>query len=133
VCMHACVCNNHDDDDDDDDDNSGDISGAYTTHTFVCRMGLTSYDQIPEQLAEYCYVEFTMPATQVSHTTVRSVSLSNGAKDEPPEKYVRYLARHEYRYEHSEKYIECILQCMKYALTCKNLSSNQPLYISWHR
>jgi len=77
-----------------------DISGAYTTHTFVCRMGLTSYDQIPEKLADYCYVEFTMPATQVSHTTVRSVSLSNGAKDEPPEKYVRYLARHEYRYEH---------------------------------
>ncbi|KAJ9586260.1 hypothetical protein L9F63_020094, partial [Diploptera punctata] len=71
--------------------------GAYTTHTFVCRMGLTSYDQIPDQLAEYCYVEFTMPATQVSHTTVRSVSLANGAKDDPPEKYVRYLARHEYR------------------------------------
>jgi hypothetical protein len=78
-----------------------DVSGAYTTHAFVCRMGLTSYDQIPEKLADYCYVEFTMPATQVSHTTVRSVSLSNGAKDEPPEKYVRYLARHEYRYEHS--------------------------------
>ncbi|XP_047099250.1 uncharacterized protein LOC124716751 [Schistocerca piceifrons] len=71
--------------------------GAYTTHSFVCRLGLTSYDQIPEQLAEYCYVEFTMPATQVSHTTVRSVSLCNGAKDDPPEKYVRYLARHEYR------------------------------------
>ncbi|XP_067011796.2 protein stoned-B [Anabrus simplex] len=71
--------------------------GAYTTHSFVCRMGLTSYDQVPEQLAQYCYVEFTMPATQVSHTTVRSVSLSNGAKDDPPEKYVRYLARHEYR------------------------------------
>lgn len=63
----------------------------------VCRMALTSYDQIPEKLAEYCYVEFTMPATQASHTTVRSVSLQNSDSDEPPEKYVRYLARHEYR------------------------------------
>ncbi|XP_046432398.1 protein stoned-B-like [Neodiprion fabricii] len=71
--------------------------GAYTTHQLVCRMALTSYDQIPEQLAEYCYVEFTMPATQVSHTTARSVSLQNSDSDNPPEKYVRNLSRHEYR------------------------------------
>ncbi|KAK4886737.1 hypothetical protein RN001_003008 [Aquatica leii] len=78
--------------------------GAYTTHNLVSRLALTSYDQIPDQLAEYCYVEFTMPATQVSHTTVRSVSLQNSDSDEPPEKYVRYLARHEYRVgiEHTE-------------------------------
>nr|CAI5832814.1 unnamed protein product [Callosobruchus analis] len=78
--------------------------GAYTTHNMVCRIALTSYDQMPEKLAEYCYVEFTMPATQVSHTTVRSVSLQNSDSDEPPEKYVRYLARHEYRVgiEHTE-------------------------------
>uniref|UniRef100_A0A1Y1MPJ5 MHD domain-containing protein n=1 Tax=Photinus pyralis TaxID=7054 RepID=A0A1Y1MPJ5_PHOPY len=78
--------------------------GAYTTHNLVCRLALTSYDQIPDQLAEYCYVEFTMPATQVSHTTVRSVSLQNSDSDDPPEKYVRYLARHEYRVgiEHTE-------------------------------
>ncbi|GJQ77440.1 stnB [Trypoxylus dichotomus] len=71
--------------------------GAYTTHNMVCRLALTSYDQMPEQLAEYCYVEFTMPATQASHTTVRSVSLQNSDSDDPPEKYVRYLARHEYK------------------------------------
>ncbi|KAK0163182.1 hypothetical protein PV327_006890 [Microctonus hyperodae] len=71
--------------------------GAYTTHGLVCRMALTSYDQIPENLAEYCYVEFTMPATQVSHTTARSVSLQNSDSDNPPEKYVRNLSRHEYR------------------------------------
>nr|CAH7751220.1 unnamed protein product [Callosobruchus chinensis] len=78
--------------------------GAYTTHNMVCRIALTSYDQMPDKLAEYCYVEFTMPATQVSHTTVRSVSLQNSDSDEPPEKYVRYLARHEYRVgiEHTE-------------------------------
>lgn len=72
--------------------------GAYTTHQLVVRMALTSYDQIPEQLAPYCYVEFTMPATQVSHVTVRSVSVQDSDSDDPPEKYVRYLARHEYRY-----------------------------------
>ncbi|CAH0386581.1 unnamed protein product [Bemisia tabaci] len=71
--------------------------GAYTTHNFVCKMNLTSYDQIPEELSKYCYVEFTMPTTQVSHTTVRSVSIHDSDSDNPPEKYVRHLARHEYR------------------------------------
>lgn len=70
-------------------------AGAYTTHNLVSRMALTSYDQIPAELARYAFVEFTMPATQVSHMTVRSVSLQNHDND-PPEKYVRYLARHEY-------------------------------------
>jgi len=72
-------------------------SGAYTTHNLVCRMTLTSYDQVPEELDKYCYVEFTMPTTQVSHTTVRSVSIVNSEKDSPPEKYLRLMARHEYR------------------------------------
>ncbi|XP_063624925.1 protein stoned-B [Cydia splendana] len=70
--------------------------GAYTTHNLVCRMALTSYDQIPAELARAAHVSFTMPATQVSHVTVRSVSLQNHDRDDPPEKYVRYLARHEY-------------------------------------
>lgn len=73
------------------------LAGAYTTHQLVCRMALTSYDQIPSELAPYAFVEFTMPATQVSHTTVRSVSVQDSDADEPPEKYVRYLARHEYK------------------------------------
>lgn len=73
------------------------LPGAYTTHQLVCRMALTSYDQIPAELAPYAFVEFTMPATTVSHTTVRSVSVQDSDSDEPPEKYVRYLARHEYR------------------------------------
>ena len=60
-------------------------------------MKLTSFDQIPAELTKYAYVEFTMPQTQVSHTTVRSVSISNSPSDDPPEKYVRQLARHEYR------------------------------------
>lgn len=39
--------------------------GAYTTHNLVCRMQLSSYDQIPEKLTEFAFVEFTMPATTV--------------------------------------------------------------------
>lgn len=73
-----------------------DGQGAYTTQLFLCRMELTSYDQIPEEFDRYVYAEFTMPATTVSHTTVRSVSVTN---PNPPEKYVKYLARHEYRIE----------------------------------
>lgn len=61
-------------------------------------MALTSYDQIPEKLAEYCYIEYTMPATVVSHATIRSVSVQDSDSDDPPEKYVRYLARYEYQY-----------------------------------
>ena len=70
--------------------------GAYTQHTFSCRMNLTAYDQMPESLDRFCYLEFTMPATTVSHCVMRSVSVTS---EDPPEKYVRYLARHEYRIE----------------------------------
>lgn len=35
-----------------------------------------------------------MPHTTVSHTVVRSISVPSS--EEPPEKYVRYLSRHEY-------------------------------------
>lgn len=74
------------------------ILGAYTTHQMVVKMALTSYDQIPEKLAENCFVEYTMPQTTVSHTTIRSVSVQDSDSDDPPEKYVRYLARYEYTY-----------------------------------
>jgi stonin-1/2 len=60
-------------------------------------MALTSFDQIPETLAPYAFIEFSMPATHTSHTTVRSVSFQDSESDEPPEKYVRHLSRHEYR------------------------------------
>lgn len=50
--------------------------GAYTTHNLVCRMQLTSYDQIPDNLAEYAYVEFTMPATQVRQFRIMTRKLS---------------------------------------------------------
>ncbi|CAG0914072.1 unnamed protein product [Notodromas monacha] len=68
--------------------------GAYTSHTFVCRLNLTTYDSLPEHMERYCFVEFTMPATTVSHCVARSVSCN---LDEPPEKYVKYLSRQEYK------------------------------------
>lgn len=85
--------------------------GAYTTHQMVVRMALTSYDQIPDKLAEFCYVEYTMPQTVVSHTTIRSVSVQDSDSDDPPEKYVRYLSRYEYQYVSCSipKNISCIL------------------------
>ncbi|KFM60190.1 Protein stoned-B, partial [Stegodyphus mimosarum] len=70
--------------------------GAYTQQLFLLRTELTSFDQIPESFEQYVDVEFTMPATYVSHTTVRSVSVTNPI---PPEKYVRYISKHEYKVE----------------------------------
>lgn len=70
--------------------------GAYSVHQFTCKLHLTDYDQIPPTLDRFCVLEFTMPATTVSHCVMRSVSATG---EEPPEKYVRYLARHEYRVE----------------------------------
>ncbi|KAL3213938.1 hypothetical protein MRX96_007338 [Rhipicephalus microplus] len=70
--------------------------GAYTSQLFLLRLDLTSFDQIPASFEQHVFVEFTMPATSVSHTTVRSISVSN---ENPPEKYVRYLSKHEYRVE----------------------------------
>jgi len=72
--------------------------GAYTQHTFSCKLNLTTFDQMPESFDKYCQVEYTMPHTTVSHTVCRSASISGGS-GEPPEKYVRYLARYEYKLE----------------------------------
>lgn len=70
--------------------------GAYTQQTMVCRLPLTSFDQIPDKFYEYVHIEFTMPSTTVSHAVIRSISVTN---ENPPEKYVRYVAKHEYRTE----------------------------------
>ncbi len=72
--------------------------GSYTNHEFVCRLALTSYDQMPESFEKHFYVEFTQPATAISNTVLRSVSIQGGS-GEPPEKFVKYLARHEYKLE----------------------------------
>lgn len=72
--------------------------GSYTDHEFVCRLTLTSFDQMPEQFDKHFTVEFTQPATMESYTVLRSVSILEGSGD-PPEKCVKYLARNEYKVE----------------------------------
>ncbi|CAG7785883.1 unnamed protein product [Allacma fusca] len=55
---------------------------------------MQAHEQLPENLSKYCYLEFTMPHTTVSHTVCRSIAVPSC--DDPPEKCVRYLSRHEY-------------------------------------
>lgn len=76
--------------------------GAYTTHSFFCHITLQPHEELPSNLTKHCYVEFTMPHTTISHTVCRSVSVP--MCDEPPEKCVKYLSRHEYvvEIEHSQ-------------------------------
>ena len=72
--------------------------GSYTTHEFVAKLYLTDYDmeKMPEKFDEHFFVEFNQPATSESYTVLRSVSIQDGS-GEPPEKFVKYRARHEYK------------------------------------
>lgn len=94
--------------------------GAYTTHLFLLRLDMTSFDQIPETLSQHVDVEFTMPATTVSHTTVRSVSVTNS---NPPEKYVRYVSKHEYKIE--IEFTECKAES-EYVTAAATVTTNIP-------
>lgn len=69
---------------------------AYVQNTMKIRLPLTAYDKMPDSFSEYVHVEYTMPATTVSHTTLRSISVAP-CDDEPPEKYVKYSAKYEYK------------------------------------
>ncbi|XP_054160700.1 uncharacterized protein LOC128958791 [Oppia nitens] len=77
--------------------------GAYTQQFLVVTLPLTSFDQMPESFYEYVHIEFHMPSTTVSHTTLRSISVSN---ENPPEKFVRYLAKYEYKIDLNVTYDE---------------------------
>lgn len=68
--------------------------GAYKNHLFVLRLDLGPHDEIPDSFEEWASVEFNTPATTVSKTQVRSISVEN---PNPPEKWVRYIAKYEYR------------------------------------
>merc|ERR1712080_261050 len=74
--------------------------GSYTTHEFLCKFVLTDYDKerLPDisSFEKHFYLEFTQPATSESYTVLRSVSIIDGS-GEPPEKAVKYIARHEYK------------------------------------
>lgn len=70
------------------------VLGAYKNHMFVLRLDLGPHDEIPEAFEEWATASFTMPATTVSKTQVRSISVEN---PNPPEKWVRYVAKYEYK------------------------------------
>lgn len=72
------------------------IAGAYTQQLLTVNLPLGSFDQVPDKLYEFVHVEFTMPSTTVSHAVVRSVSVTC---EEPPEKFVRNVSKHEYKVE----------------------------------
>ena len=61
-------------------------------------MTLTEYDKMPsmDEFEQHAYMEFTTPHTITSHTTIRSLCTTS---DEKPEKFSRYLGRHEYKIE----------------------------------
>lgn len=69
---------------------------AYVQNKMKIRLPLTAYDKMPENFYEFVHAEYTMPATTVSHTTLRSISV-NPCEDEPPEKYVKYSAKYDYK------------------------------------
>lgn len=60
----------------------------------LVKLPLSSFDRIPETFYDYVHVEFHMPSTTVSHTTLRSISVNS---ENPPEKFVRYIAKYEYK------------------------------------
>ncbi|XP_017461384.1 PREDICTED: protein stoned-B-like, partial [Rhagoletis zephyria] len=74
-----------------------DGQGAYTQQFMIVRLPLSSFDRIPETFYDYVHVEFHMPSTTVSHTTLRSISIAAGGGENPPEKFVRYNAKYEYK------------------------------------
>lgn len=69
---------------------------AYVQNSMKIHLGLTAYDTMPDNFNEYINVEYSMPATTVSHTTLRSISV-NPYEDEPAEKFVKYSAKYEYK------------------------------------
>lgn len=75
--------------------------GAYKTHLLRCRFELNSFDLMPESFIPNCEVEYTMPVATVSHTVVRSVSIEQNDDPDKVEKWVRYLAKYQYKVKHT--------------------------------
>ncbi|CAH1791265.1 unnamed protein product [Owenia fusiformis] len=71
--------------------------GAYKEHIFILRLDLGPHDIMPETYEQYAEVEFTMPNTTVSKCAVRSIAVEG--PDDPPEKWVNYLSKYEYKVE----------------------------------
>lgn len=70
---------------------------SYVKNTMKVRLPLTAFDKMPDSYYEYVHVEHSMPATTVSHTTIRSISVMPCEDERPPEKYVKYSAKYDYK------------------------------------
>jgi len=75
------------------------IAGAYKTHLFLLKLELGPHDTPPTEYAKHIHVEYTLANTLVSRAQVRSISLSGQYYEEPPDRWVRHLARYEYSVE----------------------------------
>jgi len=75
------------------------IAGAYKTHLFVLKLELGPHDTPPTEYAKHIHVEYTLANSLVSRAQVRSISLSGQYYEEPPDRWVRHLARYEYSVE----------------------------------
>jgi len=93
------------------------VIGAYKTHLLRCRFQLSSFDLMPDSFIPHLDVDFTMPMATVSNTVVRSVSIEQHEDPERVEKWVRYLAKYQYKVSSQIK--------RSYTGTNKQLESNQ--------
>ncbi|KAJ1362149.1 putative stoned B-like protein [Parelaphostrongylus tenuis] len=78
---------------------------AYKAHVLRCRFELSSFDMMPDAFFPRCEVEFTMPLATVSNTVVRSVSVEQHEDSSRVEKFVRYVAKCQYKVEID--YVQC--------------------------
>ena len=70
---------------------------AYKVHLLKCRFELSSFDLMPETFLPQIEVDFTMPLATVSNTVVRSVSVEQHEDSDRVEKFVRYVAKCQYK------------------------------------
>ena len=73
--------------------------GAYKTHLFLLKLELGPHDTPPTEYSKHIHVEYTLANSLVSRAQVRSISLSGQYYEEPPDRWVRHLARYEYTVE----------------------------------
>uniref|UniRef100_A0A914CC02 Uncharacterized protein n=1 Tax=Acrobeloides nanus TaxID=290746 RepID=A0A914CC02_9BILA len=78
---------------------------AYKSHLLKCRFDLSSFDLMPESFLPNCEVEFTMPLATISNTVVRSISVEQHEDSDRVEKFVRYVAKCQYKIEID--YVQC--------------------------
>ena len=75
------------------------VTGAYKTHLFLLKLELGPHDTPPSEYSRHIHVEYTLANSLVSRAQVRSISLSGQYYEEPPDRWVRHIARYEYSVE----------------------------------